>query len=67
MAIPTKSDLLREIHGEMKLRKITQQDLAEMVGLSRATVFRHLNSVESASYDALIKMHEVLHPKQPQT
>lgn len=56
MSIPSKSDLLRDIHGEMKLKRITQQDLAEMLNLSRSTISRNLADADSASYDYLIRM-----------
>jgi transcriptional regulator with XRE-family HTH domain len=56
MSIPSKSDLLRDIHGEMRLKRITQQDLAEMLNLSRSTISRNLADADSASYDYLIRM-----------
>lgn len=56
MSIPSKSDLLRDIHGEMKLKRITQQDLADMLNLSRSTISRNLADADSASYDYLIRM-----------
>ena len=60
MSIPTKNELLKEIHGEMRTKGITQQDLAEMLNLSKATINRHLSSADVASYDRLVIMHDAV-------
>lgn len=53
---PNKETILTEIHGIMRLKRITQQDLSDMLNISKATISRQLNAREDASYDYLFKI-----------
>lgn len=53
---PDKIKMLEEIHGQMRLKRITQQDISDALNISRSTINRQLNAREGASYDYLFKI-----------
>lgn len=50
--IPQKLVILNRVHVLRAERKISQQDLAEMVGVTRATI----NAVESGGYNPSLEL-----------
>ena len=54
-----------EKNGEMVTERITQQDIADMVGASRAMVSRILKDLKAGGYISVDKKRITIHQKLP--
>ena len=56
-----KNDIAEKIKNLRTAKKITQSELAERVGITKATISAYENGTRLPSYDVLIKIAQLFH------